>query len=105
MRKLERMLPHLGAPRLLPIASCVTGIPIGGVAHQGGTVGFGTDRTTSALPATISRTTAGNRRRGASPNTNGARKATAAMTSKPSNEGRPCPVLSVQSAPPYEPSK
>jgi choline dehydrogenase-like flavoprotein len=51
LKKVERLLPRLGChPRLLPNAFVRDGrIPIGGVAHQCGTVRFGADRTTSAL--------------------------------------------------------
>jgi choline dehydrogenase-like flavoprotein len=51
LRRLHRLLPRLGChPRLLPNAVVRDGrIPIAGVAHQCGTVRFGTDRTASAL--------------------------------------------------------
>jgi choline dehydrogenase-like flavoprotein len=51
LHKLHKLLPHLGChPHLMPNAFVRDGrIPIGGVAHQCGTVRFGTDRTTSAL--------------------------------------------------------
>jgi choline dehydrogenase-like flavoprotein len=51
LRRVEKLLPRLGChPKLLPNAFVRDGrIPIGGVAHQCGTVRFGADRTTSAL--------------------------------------------------------
>ena len=51
LRKVKRLLPHLGMhPHLIPNTLVRDGrIPIGGVAHQCGTVRFGEDRTTSAL--------------------------------------------------------
>jgi choline dehydrogenase-like flavoprotein len=51
LRRVERLLPRLGChPKLIPNAFIRDGrIPIGGVAHQCGTVRFGSDRTTSAL--------------------------------------------------------
>ena len=53
LRKLHRLLPHLGMhPHLVPNSVVRDGrIPIAGVAHQCGTVRFGEDRTTSALDA------------------------------------------------------
>jgi choline dehydrogenase-like flavoprotein len=51
LKRVERLLPRLGChPKLIPNAFVRDGrIPIGGVAHQCGTVRFGADRATSAL--------------------------------------------------------
>jgi choline dehydrogenase-like flavoprotein len=51
LKRVERLLPRLGChPKLIPNQFVRDGrIPIGGVAHQCGTVRFGTDRATSAL--------------------------------------------------------
>lgn len=51
LRRLHKLLPHLGMhPHLVPNSVVRDGrIPIGGVAHQCGTVRFGADRSTSAL--------------------------------------------------------